>query len=528
MSAVSTSAPQSAIIVTDYGAVGDGHTDNTAAFQRALDAVAAAGGGIVDVPVGRFYFKGHLTVRANTTLRGIFNGPPGFLINKGSVLLATEGRGNENSTPFISVKGGNSTITGLSIFYPEQGVNKPSSASAQVQFKPGSLLLKGGESKTTSFGKLSMQTDGNFVLDDDKGKALWASDTAREISSDYKASFQGDGNLVLYHGSEAYWSSATNGHENSTVELSSSAPFLSIVDHSSNLVIWPNSDRPQPYPWTIADESGPAGNVSIINVGLLNSYLGMKLGGRHFVSGVYGQPLYLGISVDNCMDIGRIENVHFWPFTSDSPAIRKWQRENAVAFEFGRSDWQYMTNCFCIGYKIGYHFVHGQQGPCNGSFMSIGSDSSGDSVVVEQSWPYGIQILNGEFVADSLPNSTGVRILASNTGVVSLHNCSFWGPSDSNIYLGGTGQLVVNGCIFREWDQKRHSGAPSITLDGGSAIITGNLFNCGGPAHIVRITDKCKSAVVTSNMATRSPFTIDAPKSPPSEHFCFSQNVSGP
>jgi polygalacturonase len=40
--------------VRDYGAVGDGKTLNTAAIQKAVDTAAAAGGGTVLVPAGRF------------------------------------------------------------------------------------------------------------------------------------------------------------------------------------------------------------------------------------------------------------------------------------------------------------------------------------------------------------------------------------------------------------------------------------------------------------------------------------------
>jgi exo-poly-alpha-galacturonosidase len=43
-----------AYVITDFGAVGDGRTLNTNAIQTAIDRCAAAGGGVVIIPVGTF------------------------------------------------------------------------------------------------------------------------------------------------------------------------------------------------------------------------------------------------------------------------------------------------------------------------------------------------------------------------------------------------------------------------------------------------------------------------------------------
>ena len=46
--------PQATFNVTNYGAVGDGQTLNTASLQKTIEAALAAGGGTVLVPAGRF------------------------------------------------------------------------------------------------------------------------------------------------------------------------------------------------------------------------------------------------------------------------------------------------------------------------------------------------------------------------------------------------------------------------------------------------------------------------------------------
>lgn len=54
--------------VRSFAATGDGKTKDTAAFQKALDACAAAGGGEVTVPAGD-YLIGSIELKSRTTLR---------------------------------------------------------------------------------------------------------------------------------------------------------------------------------------------------------------------------------------------------------------------------------------------------------------------------------------------------------------------------------------------------------------------------------------------------------------------------
>jgi hypothetical protein len=109
--------------VLDFGARADGGnaenaTDNTAAFQRAMNTARAKGGGTVYVPGGSFRFSGNLIVPSGVELRGVFD-VPHHTISWGSTLLPTAGRGAEDGTPFISLNA-NSGARGLTFYYPDQ------------------------------------------------------------------------------------------------------------------------------------------------------------------------------------------------------------------------------------------------------------------------------------------------------------------------------------------------------------------------------------------------------------------------
>ncbi|MCL4215500.1 MAG: hypothetical protein KJ052_00620, partial [Candidatus Hydrogenedentes bacterium] len=203
-------------------------------------------------------------------------------------------------------------------------------------------------------------------------------------------------------------------------------------------------------------------------------------------------------------DIGRVENCHFWPFgvvyNPEDPYC-KWVNTEGVAFEFARTDWQYVLNTFCFGYGVGYKFSNYGHGGCNGNFLGIGADSCRRAVLVEDAQPYGLLITNGEFVGRwSSTDSVCIEIAeGAADGKVSLTNCAFWGPIERCVWARSEAvQFTANACNFLHFDNNAN-GAPAIQLDRGKAILQGNTFG-PGDVHVL-VGEAMRSTIIMGNQA---------------------------
>ncbi len=371
----------------DYGAKGDGQSDDTAAFQKALDAAGKAGGGTVMAERGNYFFAGHLVVPNAVTLAGMWQSVPSHVglrngggpkpTEDGTTFLVTENAGKEDGPPFIALNA-NSTLRGVVLYYP-------------------------------------LQKD---------------------------------------------------------------------------------DATPDPYPWAVAMRGQ---NPAVLDVELLNPYNGIDASQneRHLIRNVSGQPLRRGIYVDSIYDIGRIENAHFNPWWSDKPGLYQWQTKNGEAFIFGRSDWQYVLNTFCFGYKMGYKFERTAAGTCNGNFVGIGADDCFTSVLVEDSAPFGLLIVNGEFTAFHGPDPTEVVVGPTNTGAVRLSNCAFWGPCNQVAKIAGTGTVGFSDCTFVTWDS-RNEGRYAIQAESGSVLVRGCEFHADKPQ--IELGENVHRAVISDNV----------------------------
>jgi hypothetical protein len=132
--------------VLRFGAKGDGKTDDTAAFQKALDAAGQAGGGVVYAPRGNYFFAGHLNVPNAVTLKGVWESVPAHVgmrdqglprpTDDGTTFLVTESKDSEDGPPFITLNN-NSTLKGVVLYYPEQ------SAAEEPKPYPWAIAMRG-------------------------------------------------------------------------------------------------------------------------------------------------------------------------------------------------------------------------------------------------------------------------------------------------------------------------------------------------------------------------------------------------
>jgi hypothetical protein len=296
------------------------------------------------------------------------------------------------------------------------------------------------------------------------------------------------------------------------------APFINLAGTNAAIAgfiitypEWKQTDVPPvPYPPCVASQATE--NVGISECLLLNPYEGIRfvLAHRPLVRNVTGYPSWRGLYVTECMDIGHIENVHFWPFgvTYDpNNPFCQWVNLNGTAFEIAHTDWLYVLNTFCFGYGVGYKFSATDKGSANGNFVGLGADSCQRAVLVEQAQAPGLLITNGEFVGRwGSTDSVGMEIGPAVKGKVSLVNCAFWGPLDRCVWMrGAEGQFTASACNFVNWDIA-HLDSPAIQIDAGKAIVQGSTF---GEDHLhVRVGKGVSSAIVTANQAVGG-FRID-------------------
>jgi hypothetical protein len=265
---------------------------------------------------------------------------------------------------------------------------------------------------------------------------------------------------------------------------------------------YPEQKLPEvaPYPWSIRIDGELC---QVLDVTLTNPYQAIDAGTRwnelHCIRNIFACPLKTGVYIDQCSDIGRVENVHFnpnfWTRMALEPRfsgadIRGYLERNLVGFKIGRTDWEYMSNCFVIFPKVGFHFDDFGHGCGNAVVTQSGSDICPVAVRVDRVQDHaGVQWANGQFMST-------IEIGPRNRGPVKLANCGFWGmeTTQEHIRHAGPSTLMLTACHFVAWDRAAKKD-PCIRASAGRLIVNGCEFMDEGK-QAIRLEHGLKAAAV--------------------------------
>ena len=285
-----------------------------------------------------------------------------------------------------------------------------------------------------------------------------------------------------------------------------------------NLMIhYPEQQAPPeviPYPWTIRINGEMC---QVVDIAMTNPYMAIDCGTNinelHFIRNVYACPLKIGIYIDQCYDVGRLENVHFnpnlWKRIGLEPMLpmppkgyngtedKYWNellipylKENLIGFKLGKTDWEYISNCFVIFAKQGFLFDDFGHGVGNALVTQSGADIGPVAVQVNKvQGRQGVQFANCQFMST-------IKIAPQNTGYVKISNSGFWKVKETaeQIINEGSGTVILTACQFTDWDIAK-KGVPCIRATNGRLI----LGNCDfmKNKNAVLLEDKFISGTIT-------------------------------
>ena len=307
--------------------------------------------------------------------------------------------------------------------------------------------------------------------------------------------------------------------------------FITLEGNDSTLqgvkVFYPNqvvADAPVPYPWTV--RGGAGDGAALIDVLLVNPYqavdLGSEGGSRHYIRGLYGQPLLTGIWVDKCTDIGRIHDVHFWPFWSQDKKVLDFTEAHATSFIFQRADWEVVENIFSWGYRVGLELSASKDGATNGQMTDVDFDGVDIGILASATQQPGVTFSNLAVANDNrgkdhvaiwgrsaqqgavqVRQLNGRDVAEPTSVVIFVRGGSFWGEIYRTVKWENPGLISLSDSRLVPWELH----GPMIELLGGQADIHDNSFSIypdvikgAGPGTGVFVGPDIKDVIVHGNL----------------------------
>lgn len=176
--------------------------------------------------------------------------------------------------------------------------------------------------------------------------------------------------------------------------------------------------------------------------------------GRFRMVGVRGQPLSVGIDIDNIYDCCHIDTVHFWTYWAHIPSsVWKYQCQNLTTLKVGRCDGLRISSLFSIFQNVGLHIVP-TEGTEGGTLFRAHADllymdlatygilvaDNADNASIE----IGHLIANGDQTAAGEPSTkvtNGISVIADGVQI-SIGLADFVASGNSAVGISGANSRV--------------------------------------------------------------------------------------
>lgn len=248
-------------------------------------------------------------------------------------------------------------------------------------------------------------------------------------------------------------------------------------------------------------------DVLINDVMLLNPTKGVYLTnggfGRLTIDNLRGQPLSVGINIEESFDIVRVSNVHFWPFWSQNVNVTGYTENNLDALWLQRVDGPQIHNFFVYNPFHGIRIsqtVNGTTNLLNATNISLdgvggATGTAAAGIYVDSSVVSGTSGRFSNVYVTSLVAAYGLNVLGTNANYhfanVSLSGITTAGiniasGSNHSSFTGLDITTTGNGVVVGSGSTVDIAGNPLLTVSGtnysGSGVV--NLTNSQNAAQM--------------------------------------------
>jgi hypothetical protein len=221
--------------------------------------------------------------------------------------------------------------------------------------------------------------------------------------------------------------------------------------------------------------------------GILANSSGGGVIGRLNVNKLSGQFFEYGVSIDNALDVVKINDIHVYPFWSSYTTVLAYSRANCDAIVSARNDNPQLSNIFVIDSRslVTFSKSSGTYGGITSKFKLINADCDGCS--------FGVQV-TGDGTTGMIENFTtqgcsgatsGIEISTTNA-IIHVNNFRATEFQNGGVYVGGSGsQLFIDNAWIQKWNMSG-STYPGIEYASGAKIFFGDniLYSSGGTGTI--------------------------------------------